>query len=174
MLQVLPPSVEHGQKADFGAQVLRIGGDAAQGGGRGPKQDAVDDFLVLKGDGSDLVRNGEDDVKIGNRQNLGTVLGQPFGPRQGLTLIAMAIGAGVVTDPPVAAAVALVHMTAENRRAADLDGAHDLPLCRAHGVAMNLSIRRATNTKDVGNLEPSPTHRPLPSREAGFRSELDP
>ena len=101
----MPPSVEHGQKADLGAQVLGVGGDAAQGGGRSVKQDAVDDFLVLQRDGSDRVRNGEDDVKIGNRQELSVVLGQPFRPGQRLTLVAVAIGAGVVADPAKPAAV---------------------------------------------------------------------
>src|SRR4030095_573991 len=110
VLQVLPPSMEHGQKADVSTQVLGIGGDDAQRGGRGAKQDAVDDFLVLQGNSSHRVSNGEDDVKIGNRQQLGAVLCQPFGPGQGLTLVAVAIGAGVVTDPLMAAAVALVHM----------------------------------------------------------------
>lgn len=41
VLQVLPPTVEHGQKPDLGAQVLGIGGDPAEGCGRGAKQNMV-------------------------------------------------------------------------------------------------------------------------------------
>jgi hypothetical protein len=171
VLQILSPAMEHGQKADLGTQMLRIGGDAAQGGGRGAKQDAVDDFLVLQGNGGDRVGNREDDMKIGNGQELGPVLCQPFRPSQGLTLVAVAIGAGVVTDPAMPAAVALVHVPAENRRAADLDGAHDPPLRRAHGVAMSLLIGWAMNAKNVGDFERRPAHRPLPSRQAGLRNE---
>ena len=57
-------------------------------------------------------------------------------PGEGLTLVAVAISAGVVTDSAMAAAVAPVHMPAENRPAADLDGAHDPALCPAHGVTV--------------------------------------
>ena len=80
LLSIRHPTVEHGQKADLGTQVLRIGGDAAKRGRRGAKYNAVDDFLVLLGDGRDLVRSDEDDVKIRNRKNLGAVLCQPFRP----------------------------------------------------------------------------------------------
>jgi len=171
MEQVLAPGVEHGQKADVGAQVLGVGCDPAQSGGRRAQQDAVDDFLVLQGDGSDLIRNGKDNVKIGNRQKLGAVFCQPLGPGQGLTLVTVAIGAGIVTDPLVAAAVALVHVPAKNGRAADLDGAHDPPLCGAHGMAMSLSIGRAMNAKNVGNLQRRLAHRPLPCCQARFRNK---
>ena len=104
-------------------------------------------------------------------RELGAVLCQPFGPSQALRLVAVAIGAGVVTDPAMPAAVALVHVPAENRRAADFDGAHDPPLCGAHGVAMSLSIGRAMNAKNVGDFKRRPAHRPLPSRQARFRNE---
>lgn len=72
------------------------------------------------------------------------------------------------------AAGALVHMPAENRRAADLDGAHDPPLCQTHGVAMSLSISRAMDTKNIGDFERRPAHKPLPSREALLRIGLAP
>jgi hypothetical protein len=48
MLQVLPPTAQHGQKADLGAKMFGIGGDAAQCSGRSLKQDAVTDPLVLQ------------------------------------------------------------------------------------------------------------------------------
>jgi hypothetical protein len=115
--------------------------------------------------------HGKHDVKIWNRQNLGAVFFEPFGPGQGLTLVAVAIGAGVVTDPAMAAAVALVHMPAENRRAAKLDGTHDPPLCGAHGVAMSFAVGRTMETKDVGDLKRRPAHRPLPSYQPRFRDE---
>ena len=42
MVQVLAPGVEHGDEADLGAEMLRIGGDGAQRLGRRPEQDGVD------------------------------------------------------------------------------------------------------------------------------------
>jgi hypothetical protein len=50
MMQVLAPGVEHSDEADLGAQMLRIGGDGAQGLGHRPEQDGVDRLLVLEGD----------------------------------------------------------------------------------------------------------------------------
>ena len=46
-LQVLSPGVEHAQKANIGAEMLRIGGDLRQRLSAGLKQQVLDDFLVL-------------------------------------------------------------------------------------------------------------------------------
>ena len=54
--QVLAPGVEHGEKADLGAQVLGIGGDGEQGLGRGPEQDAIELSLILIGNCCNLLR----------------------------------------------------------------------------------------------------------------------
>jgi hypothetical protein len=48
----LAPSVEHGHKADVGAQVFGISRDLKEGLGRGPKQQAVNQNLILQGQGS--------------------------------------------------------------------------------------------------------------------------
>ena len=42
--------MEHGKEPEFGAEVLGIGADCAQGLGGGVEQDAIDDRLVVKGD----------------------------------------------------------------------------------------------------------------------------
>ena len=50
VLQVLTPGVEHGDKADLGAEMLGIGGDCAQRFSCGPEQNGVDRGLVLESD----------------------------------------------------------------------------------------------------------------------------
>jgi hypothetical protein len=40
MMQVLAPGMEHGDEADLGTEVTRIGSDRAQCFGRRPEQDA--------------------------------------------------------------------------------------------------------------------------------------
>src|SRR5689334_17277172 len=50
MKQGLTPRVQYCDTADLGAEVLRIGGDAAQRLRRRPEQDVVDSRLVLKRD----------------------------------------------------------------------------------------------------------------------------
>ena len=52
MHQILPPGVQHHQTADAGSQMLGIGGDFQQRFGGSLEQDAVDDALVLKGQGA--------------------------------------------------------------------------------------------------------------------------
>ena len=74
MLQGLAPGVQHANKADVGTQMLGIGGDGTQGLGGGPEQDVVDDSLVLKSDRGDLMRQGEDDVKVLDRQQLAQIV----------------------------------------------------------------------------------------------------
>jgi hypothetical protein len=66
--QVLTPAMKHGNEADLGTQVPRIGGDCAQRFGRRFEQDGVDRCLVLGGDLGSWCRQREDDVEIGRRQ----------------------------------------------------------------------------------------------------------
>ena len=56
MEQVLTPGVEHGEKANLGAQVLGISGDSEQGLRRGPEQDAIELSLILIGNCCNLLR----------------------------------------------------------------------------------------------------------------------
>jgi hypothetical protein len=82
MNEILPPGVEHGKEADLGPQMLGICGDGGQRFGDRAEQDAIDDLLVLKGYFGDLLRHGEDDVKIWRVENLATPVIQPLGAGQ--------------------------------------------------------------------------------------------
>jgi hypothetical protein len=88
--------VQHGDEADLGTQVPGIGGDGLERRGGGPEQDVVDHALVLQGDGGDRFGDGEDDVEIGHRQQVGLARLEPFGPRQGLALRTVPITAAVI------------------------------------------------------------------------------
>ena len=87
------PCVEHGAEADAGAKVLGIGGDGDQGLGGGAEQDGVDHGLVLVGDIAERRRQGEDDVVVGDRQELGLARGEPGPGRRTLALGAVAVAA---------------------------------------------------------------------------------
>ena len=67
VLQVLTPAMEHGNMTDAGAEMLRLGGDGAQGLGGGLEQNAIDHSLVLISDLGDGRRQGEDDMKVWHR-----------------------------------------------------------------------------------------------------------
>ncbi len=161
MLQGLAPGVEHGDDADLGAEMLGIGGDGAQRLGRGAEQDGVDDGLVLEGDLGDRRRQGEDDVEVRHRQQLGLPGREPFGAGQPLALRAVAVAAGVVGDAGRAAIVALLDMAAERRRPARRDGAHDAPLDAAEMAGMRLPKRLAVAAEDIRHLQSRTPWRPL-------------
>ena len=74
MMQVLSPGMEHRHEADPRAQMFGVGGDLQEGLGRGAKEHAVNNPLVLEGQGRDHLRQREDDVKVFDRQQLGGAL----------------------------------------------------------------------------------------------------
>jgi hypothetical protein len=49
MMQILSPGMEHRYEADSRAQMFAVGGDLQEGFGRGAKEHAVNNPLVLKG-----------------------------------------------------------------------------------------------------------------------------
>ena len=147
--QVLSPTVQYGEKADLGTQMLGIGSDGGQGLGRGAEQHAVEEIFVLISDGSDRFGNGEDDMK----RNFGGSFFNPLGTCEGLTFWAMTVAAAVVAGPLVIAAVAALEMTAESGRAAHLDRGHDAPLSRGERRAMLLTIGLTVAAEDVRRFQ---------------------
>jgi len=118
--------MEDGGGAGAGTEVLGIGGDGEQCLGRGAEQQVVDHRLVLIGDWGDLGRQGEDQVEVPDRQQVGLAGGEPVLGRCALALGAVAVAARVVRNPTVAAILAALDMATESGRAAALDGRHHL------------------------------------------------
>jgi hypothetical protein len=73
--------MEYCGNADLGAEMARIGGDGGECLGGNAEQYCVDDGLVLEGDRTCRRRQGEDDVEIRHRQQLGLPLSEPLEPR---------------------------------------------------------------------------------------------
>ena len=65
----------------------------------------------------------------------------------------MAIAAGVVRDPAVAAVLAALDMAAEGRRAALLDGCHHLELAKADMPGIGVAPGGSVAMEDVGDLQ---------------------
>jgi len=140
MEQCLAPSVEDGEEAELCAEMLGVSSDCPQSFGSGVKQDVVDRFLVVMGDGGDLLRHSEDDVEVWHCEELGSSVLKPLGTRQGLALRAVAIAARVVRDALVAAGIALLEVAAERCRATLLDRRHHATLRRRQRGAVLLTI----------------------------------
>ena len=157
--QGLSPTVEYGKEADLGSQVFGIGSDGGQGLGHGSKQKGVDDLLVLVSDGSDLFRDGEDDMEIVRGEDFGHSLLDPLGTREGLALWAMAVPAAVIRGSFVTTGVAAFEMPAEGCSATHLDCSHDTPLCCRERPIMLLTIVFAVAAEDVRHFQLRAIHR---------------
>ena len=88
MLKVLSPGMEHAEEPDVGSQVLGIASKFEQRSGAGAEEQIIEQPLVLKDEGGELVRHGEDDVEVRYGQQLSRTRGQPLGAR-----VALALGA---------------------------------------------------------------------------------
>jgi hypothetical protein len=93
MQEILPPGVEHGEKANLGTQVLGVGGNGAQRLAHRPEQNVVDVLFILVGDRSDWLWHRKDDVEVADVEKLRSTVFQPFGASQRLALAAVAVSA---------------------------------------------------------------------------------
>ena len=108
-------------------------------------------------------RQGENDVIVGNRQQLRLAIFEPLLRGGGLALRAVAIAARIVGDPFVRAVLAALDVAAERGGATGFDRRHDLQLGKAHVTGVGLTPRRPMGAKDVGDLPGRPRHAALVS-----------
>ncbi len=141
--------MEHGGDADGGAEVLGVGGDGQQGLARRSEQEAIDVRLVVIGDTGDRRRQGEDDMEIGDRQQLGLAGRQPVLGGRPLALGAVAVATRVIGHMDVAAVLAGRDMAAQRRRAAPLDGRHHLELAEAEVAGIGVAPGWPAGPEDV-------------------------
>ena len=104
----------------------------------------------MVGDVGDRPRQGEDDMEIGHRQQLGSAVGEPLLGSGSLAFWAMPIAAGVVRDAQVCAVLAAFDMTAQRRCSAALNRRHDLELAEA---GMGGTPSRPAVAEDVRHLD---------------------
>jgi hypothetical protein len=76
--QGLTPGVEHGEESDLSAEMLRIGGDSEKRFRDCAEQQVVNHPPVLKRQVCKRVRQGEDYVVVGHRQQFFLPGLQPF------------------------------------------------------------------------------------------------
>jgi len=154
----LSPGVQDGDEANPGVQTL--GGERHERLGGSAHQQAVDRLLVLEGDLGRRLRQGEDDVEVGNRQQLDLTSGEPLRARRPLTLPAMAVPARVVGDAGEPAIIAALDMAAERRRAAGRDRSDHAPLDAPEMSSVRSFVTVTMAVEDVGQFE----RRPNPHR----------
>src|SRR6202011_2252739 len=96
--ELLIPGMQHGEEADFSAEVFRITSDFEKCFATGAKQQIVDDFLVLQSQWSKLRRKCEDHVDVARREKFSLTCGDPTFSGCGLTLRAVSIAAAIIGD----------------------------------------------------------------------------
>jgi hypothetical protein len=107
------PGVQHTQHPNQTAHIVRVGRKFEERLGRCPDQDIVEVLLMLTDDLPELVGHGEDQVKVGDRQEFLPALCQP---RLGILTMAFgatAIAARVVDVMFLSTVLALQQVTAQ-------------------------------------------------------------
>jgi len=158
MIEVLPPRMQHRRYAYIGAEMLRVSGNGRQRLRRGREEESVDLGLVLIRDRADRCRQREDDVEVGDWQQLRLAGLQPCLRRRPLALGTVAIAAGVVGYARVPAIIASLDMPAEGRGAAELDRRHDAPLAEAQMTLVGGAPSGAVAAEDIRHLQPWTRH----------------
>src|SRR5690606_20697701 len=139
-------------EADLGTQMSGIGSQPAQRSGDGLEQDRIERRLVLEGDRRNLLRHGEDDVEIADRQKIGLPGGEPVTARLSLALRAVPVATGVIGDAKRIAVLTLLEMTAQPRGPAHLDRTHHPAFEPAEMSIVSMTIAFPVTAKDIRHL----------------------
>jgi hypothetical protein len=87
------PGMKYGEEANLGTQMFGVGGNGAQGFGRGLEEDVINHLLGPVSDRGNLVRHREDDVVVLAVEKSVPAVFDPLGAGQRLALGAMSIAA---------------------------------------------------------------------------------
>ena len=151
--ECLPPCMQDGNEAKLTADMLGIGGDGLQRLGHGVEQNGVDQRLVLVSYRRDLGWQGEHDVEIWHRQQIGLTGGQPLIARTTLAFGAMPVAARIISNTGVGAVGAGLDMATECRGPAQLDRRHHAALDAPEMSVMGSTIARPMAAEDIRHLK---------------------
>ena len=98
MHEILSPGMQDGKETDLCPEVFGVGGDLLQSFRCGPKHQRIENPFVVQEQGSQDMRDCEDQVHVGHRKEFPLPRGQP--PFSGIvqTLRTMPVPAAVVRD----------------------------------------------------------------------------
>src|SRR5664279_4530613 len=147
--QGLAPGVQDGGDPQLRAQVIPA--EAQQRFSSTGKEQIVERLLVLPNQGVELVRQSEHQVEIGDRQEQPGLGREPVRAVDALAGGTMPVAAGVGSEMDAAAVSAFVLVSAQQRRAANLDGVEDLPVMWRK--PMRAGIGRQAGTQYFGQQQ---------------------
>jgi len=159
MHERLSPRVQHAQKADLGTQALRVGCDLQQRVGHAAEQQVVEGALVLQHEFGELVRYGEHDVEVVQRDQFAGPRRHPAVACLRLALGTVAIAAGVEGKAEILSALrAAVAVATERGRTAALDGSHDFMLRPGDASPATFDKAEGVCAEDVSYLQHGQAH----------------
>jgi hypothetical protein len=157
--ELLTPRMQHGEEADFRAEVSGIASDFEKCFCTGAEQQIVDDFLVLQSQCRELRRKCEDHMDVARREKLSSTCCDPAFPGRGLTLRTVPISAGVVGDGgTIPAAGALIEMTAECSGTTPRNGQQHFDVLSVDPLAISFDEGSSCAADEIGHLEGWPAH----------------
>jgi hypothetical protein len=157
--KLLTPGVQHGEEAEFCAEVSRVASDFEKSFRTGAEQQIVDDFLILQDQWGELRRKCEDHMDVARREKFSLTCGDPAFAGRGLTLRAVSIAAAVVGDGgTMPAAGAFIEMTAESGGATPRNGQQHFDMLPAEPLAISFDESSSRAADEIGHLEGRPAH----------------
>jgi hypothetical protein len=122
----LPPGVKHRENADDGTNLGSCNVEQSLTGRA--EQDRIHDRRCVLREHVQRVRNGEDDMEVGNVEHLPASLLEPPLTGFGAATWTVTVAAGVPEDVLIVAAVTVIAVTAQSAGAAVRDGTQHLAL----------------------------------------------
>src|SRR5262245_60140128 len=107
VVQCLPPGMQHREKPDVCAQVVRIACHSQEGLGHGLKEEVIHHPRVLQCEWAEGMWEGKHHMDVGHVEQLRFAGCEPGGLRPTWTLGAMPIATGVVGDLQVSTLLTL-------------------------------------------------------------------
>jgi hypothetical protein len=133
MLELLPPRVQDHQHSEPRSQVHGVGRHFQKSFLGAVKEQPIQELTVAQCQRAELVGQGEDDVEVGNGQEVGLTFGQPGRPLAPTALRTASVAAGMIVVPYLAAVIALGDVPAQRGRAAERQVPKGLPHMGALG-----------------------------------------
>lgn len=150
--QILPPRMQNRGDPDGATKMARIASEGQQRGGRRPEEKRVEHPWIALRQCVEIVWEREDDVEVGNGQQVRLARREPPFCGERLALGAMTIATGVVRDPHRAAVVTRLPTPAEDGGTAGCDRPQRYVLDRREVVC--LTRRVAMRLHDVREFQP--------------------
>jgi hypothetical protein len=158
VLELLAPGMEHRQTAEFGPEMLGVTANVQKALGHGMKEERIEHVGILKDERTEFLRQGGNHMDIRCGQDFSLSIGEPGGLSRTVTFWATAVPARVIRGLLVLAVIALGQMSAEGRRAAQLDGTQSTMLCAAQSVSITLQEGLAMQAHHICYFKLTATH----------------